>query len=134
MVMGIFLKNLGKIRSFYGWNMDDMYKHLDFGKSTFYNWKSGKSKPSMDMLEQIARNANVTLSDLLWEGFSPGEPGKERTERFYAHCRQMDQRIRRLYAQLLMEFSDILTDIASTEKEYEQNGTALTPSGISADL
>lgn len=79
MTMRIFLANLGKIRSFNGWDMDDMYERLGFVRTTYYNWKSGKSKPSLDMLEQIARKANITVSDLLREGFIPGTPNAGQT-------------------------------------------------------
>ncbi|MBQ7091966.1 MAG: helix-turn-helix transcriptional regulator, partial [Clostridia bacterium] len=94
MTMRIFLANLGKIRSFNGWDMDDMYERLGFVRTTYYNWKSGKSKPSLSMLEQIARNANITVSDLLREGFTPGETNTVRTEKLFEQCRRIDAHFR----------------------------------------
>ena len=116
MAMRIFLTNLEKIRKFNNWRMEDMYERLDFGKSSFHNWKSGKSKPSLSMLEQIARNAGIPVSDLLREGFTPGKTNAGRTEKFFEQCRRIDDHFRMVQAQLQMEVSDILTDIAIMEK------------------
>lgn len=116
MAMRIFLANLEKIRKFNNWSMEEMYERLDFGKSSFHNWKHGKSKPSLSMLEQIARNAGITPSDLLRKGFVPKETDVGRTEKFFEQCRRINTHLRIMQAQFQTELSDILPDLAIMEK------------------
>lgn len=129
MTMRIFLENLEKIRKLNKWDMKDMYERLDFGKSTFHNWKSGKSKPSLNMLEQIARNANVTLSDLLREGFVPEKTYVEQVTELLNEA----QRIYIRLSQFHTECSELLI-VLKGSKYYEQNGIDLTSAGISQHL
>ena len=65
MVMHILLANLEKFRKWKGWTKEELCQHLDVGRSTLHAWTSGKSKPGLEMLEQIAQNAEVLLPDLL---------------------------------------------------------------------
>lgn len=129
MTMRIFLENLEKIRKFNQWTMTDMYEHLDFGRTTFYNWKSGKSNPSLDMLTQIALNANVSLSDLLREGFVPGKTYIEQVVELLNEAR----RIYTQFSQFHTECSDLLLALRGN-KIYEPDGIDFTSAGISQHL
>jgi transcriptional regulator with XRE-family HTH domain len=79
-VTEVLLANLENIWLRRGWAKEELCKQVGVGRSTLHAWESGKSKPGMDMLEQISKKLNVLLSDLLNENYDPGADTAKSTD------------------------------------------------------
>lgn len=64
-------KQIRRLREKLGLSQSDIARKLDVTPSTISNWESGKARPRLDKMSQLADLLNVTVSELM------GEPGME---------------------------------------------------------
>ena len=62
-------KQIRRLRENLGLSQSDIARKLDVTPSTISNWESGKARPRLDKMSQLAELLNVTVSELM------GEPG-----------------------------------------------------------
>ena len=64
-------KQIRRLREKLGLSQSDIARKLDVTPSTISNWESGKARPRLDKMSQLADLLNVTVSELM------GEPGMD---------------------------------------------------------
>ena len=64
-------KQIRRLREKLGLSQSDIARKLDVTPSTISNWESGKARPRLDKMSQLAELLNVTVSELM------GEPGMD---------------------------------------------------------
>lgn len=60
-------KRIRRLRDNLGLSQSDIARKLDVTPSTISNWESGKARPRLDKMTQLAELFNVTVSDLMGE-------------------------------------------------------------------
>lgn len=103
----IFSSALKNIRKEKGYTQNSLASKLNVSQSSIYNWESGKSKPDIDMIKEIASALDVPISDLV---------GVEESRRI----QEIFQLRERVDAQLFIEPDE--SDLISAYRLLNQTG------------